>query len=94
MGQLHIGLRLHLRRMLRSGEYAADKAAAIRQVLADDDMLAALAAYAAQSNPGLLGADPSQTPILDWLKEVGKWLWDHREEIMAFIMEIIKLFGG
>lgn len=83
-----------LRRLEREGKLTPDQAAAVAKVRNGpdvmDDFVAGLPAV-----KGLTGAlTPGDHPVLDWLTTVGKALWDNREAIIQFIMELVKLFAA
>lgn len=82
-----------LRRLQREGKLTADQSAAVAKLRAHpdamDDFVAGLPAVKGASQ-ALAGSD---RPILDWLAGVGKWFWDNREAILAFILELMKLFA-
>lgn len=44
----------------------------------------------------ILMAEPAaadgERPLLEWLSRVGLWMWEHREEILKFVLAIVGLF--
>lgn len=81
-----------LRRLESEGKLTADQAAAVHLVRSNPDALSDFVA-GVPAVKGCAGAFAGDGKLLDWLSSVGKWLWDHREELVAFLMELAKLFG-
>lgn len=82
-----------LRKLERDGRLTREQDAAVQQIRdnpeAFDDFVAGMGGIkGAKAVMGDTGA-----PFLDWLTNVGKWMWENREAIMKFIMEIVKLFA-
>lgn len=78
-------LRRHLKRQLLNDELTPTQAEAIRKALATPGAIRATALHVAHANGGKVGALGDGKLL--------QWLWDHRAEILAFVQEIIKLFG-
>jgi hypothetical protein len=80
-------LRRHLKRQLQEDDLSPKERTAITKCLATPGALRATALHVAHSNEngkvGALGDGKLLT-----------WLWDHRAEILAFVQEIMKIFGG
>ena len=89
------GLNGTLRRMKRQGfdsvaisEILGDKLALreLDEAIVDLGDSVGVSVAGMVGTSGLFGGDGSAGPFLTWL-------WEHREEIMRFIMEIIGMFG-
>lgn len=80
-------MRRHLKRQLREDDLTPAQRTAITKCLATPGALRATALHVAHtSENGKVGALGDGKLL--------QWLWDHRAEILAFVQEIIKLFGG
>lgn len=86
----------HLKRMSTDGNKAAKAAA--EKMLSNDTMKEALDVHMLsefkkrelagdKKLAGILNFTDGETPILDWL-------WEHKEEILKFILSIIALFAA
>lgn len=84
--------RLILRRMLiklaAEGKLSAKKLDAVNEVLRHPRRMAALQ----QAVSAKAESDLGVTKLGDG--ELMKWLWEHREDILAFILKIVELFKG
>lgn len=81
-----------LRRLEREGNLTAEQAVAVHTIRNNpevmNDFVAGLPAVKGVSGAMADGGHP----LLDWLTSVGKALWDNRQAILEFIMQLVKLF--
>lgn len=83
--QMHRALKRTLRRMSKRGQLTKEQAAFCRLVADSPAMTAKLADRVDQHVRKSFTAAPKEYPLL-------AWLWEHRAEILAFVLEIVKLF--
>lgn len=83
-----------LRRLERDGKLTDEQMKAVRKVRNNNesfqDFIAGVQGIDGASKA--FADDDGSTPFLDWLTTVGKWMWEHREEILKFILQIVDLF--
>jgi hypothetical protein len=81
-----------LRRLDREGDLTPDQAAAVALIRGNDDaMHDFVAGLPAVKEVSATFGDAGANPILDWLSKVAKALWDNRQAILDFIMQLVKL---
>lgn len=88
MGLIKRGLvRRHLKRTLKEGGLTEAQVANVRKALASKRMLDELCSRVnVRAEPALAGAKAfGDGQILNWL-------WEHRTEILEFVMQIVQMF--